>query len=185
MTQDRDAERPVRHLTSVTNTGKNRDAKGTRRVSIVTDTGGIRDDEPATMPAELRASLRKNRDEAARRTGPTSAAERARRYRARKRGEDVPKRKPGPPPLPASALRARILDLERQLAQAQLMRGLAEKRRRPSLAVTVVDLLTLLDASDGRRDSPEVQVKLRDVRAAIEARQDLWPEPVTPRSPGP
>ena len=44
------------------------------------------------------------------------AAARARRYRARKRGEDVPKRKPGPEPRSASALRTEVIALRHQNA---------------------------------------------------------------------
>ena len=70
------------------------------------------------------------------REGPLSAAERARRYRARKRGQDVPKEKPGPkrytpPPAPAAArmafvpppkrtLRRRNVEHEWQLSNAEL-----------------------------------------------------------------
>jgi hypothetical protein len=47
-------------------------------------------------------------------------AERARRYRARKRGEQIAKRKPGPKPKMETSLREQIRDLERQ--NAELMR---------------------------------------------------------------
>ena len=50
------------------------------------------------------------------------AAARARRYRARQRGEDVPRRKPGPEPRSAAALRTEVIALRRQnrLLAAQL-----------------------------------------------------------------
>ena len=41
-------------------------------------------------------------------------AARARRYRARKRGEDVPLRKPGPEPRSAAALRTEVIALRHQ-----------------------------------------------------------------------
>jgi hypothetical protein len=85
------------------------------------------------------------------REGPLSAAERARRYRARKRGQDVPKEKPGPkrytppaPPVPASSVRAfvppprktlrrRNVEHEWQLSDAELA-ALKQDQARQELA---------------------------------------------------
>ena len=55
------------------------------------------------------------------------AAARARRYRARKRGEDVPKRKPGPEPRSVTALSREVDALRRE--NARLAAEVAESRK--------------------------------------------------------
>ncbi len=79
--------------------------------------------------------------------GPPSpkspGAEAAARYRARKRGENVPKRKPGPKPATAFVLRQQIADLERRLSHSELIRRqLTEQVRRqaPTVAAEQQDL---------------------------------------------
>ena len=63
-------------------------------------------------------------------------AEAAARYRARLRGENVPKRKPGPKPATAFVLRQQIADLERRLSHSELIRGrLTEQVRRQAPTV--------------------------------------------------
>ena len=55
-------------------------------------------------------------------------AERARRYRARKRGEQVAKRKPGPKPKTETTLHEEIRDLERQNEDLRLKVRILEER---------------------------------------------------------
>ena len=59
---------------------------------------------------------------------PSPEAERARRYRARKRGEQVAKRKPCPKPKTEWTLREEIRNLERQNAELMLKVRTLEER---------------------------------------------------------
>ena len=118
------------------------------------------------------------------------AAARARRYRARKRGEDAPKRKPGPEPRSAAALSKQVDALSMQVdalrhANRRLTAQVAEsqkltpmlrmQRQRFTLAI-VGQLLSALRASDPVKDAPALREALRDLGAAIEARHDQWLE---------
>jgi hypothetical protein len=112
----------------------------------------------------------------------SSTAEAAARYRARRRGVDVPKRKPGPKPATVATLRQRIRELERQLATREgLLRIGAETLRRQISTLTVEqvagELLDVLTRDDrlAAQDTAERQVLLRDVVAAVEDRQEHWP----------
>jgi hypothetical protein len=51
---------------------------------------------------------------------PLTAAERARRYRARQRGESVPPRKPGPAPQDTTVLRGQVARLKVELAETKV-----------------------------------------------------------------
>jgi hypothetical protein len=110
----------------------------------------------------------------------SASAEAAARYRARKRGEDVPVRKPGPKAKTATDRKQQIRDLEDQLKQVQLMREIAEGRlvrRISTLTVEQVagELLQILKRDDPRRDTSERRVLLGDVVAEIESRHEYWP----------
>ncbi len=107
-------------------------------------------------------------------------AEAAARYRARKRGENVPKRNPGPKPATVLVLRRQIGDLEAQASARELkLRLLTEQLRRQVSTLTIEraaeDLLRVLARDDPRRDSTERQELLGDVLAAIESRHERWP----------
>jgi predicted RNase H-like nuclease (RuvC/YqgF family) len=111
------------------------------------------------------------------------AAARARRYRARKRGEDVPKRKPGPEPRSVTALSREVDALRRE--NARLAAEVAESRKlTPMLGMRrqrftlgmASQLRAALEASDPAKDAPALREALRDLGAAIEARHDHWPE---------
>ena len=110
-------------------------------------------------------------------------AARARRYRARKRGEDVPKRKPGPEPRSVTALSREVDALRRE--NARLAAEVAESRkltpmlgmRRQRFTLGMAgQLRAALEASDPAKDAPALREALRDLGAAIEARHDHWPE---------
>ena len=58
------------------------------------------------------------------RSDPMTAAERMRRYRARKRGEDVPRRRPGPAPADAAE---RLLRLQLAVKKAEIDRLKAQR----------------------------------------------------------
>ena len=111
------------------------------------------------------------------------AAERARRYRARKRGEDVPLRKPGPEPRSAEALAHQVRDLEAQLRETRAALKDAQavpstrRIRRGLIADAAKELLARLDANSAANDGPVVRELLRDVLATIDMRHDEWPEP--------
>jgi hypothetical protein len=111
----------------------------------------------------------------------TSAALAAKRYRARKRGEPVPKRKPGPKPKPAYELLTENRRLRHRIEELELMQSLASKqidRRARNLTVERVagELLDVLRRGDVVTDSPAERVLLGDVTAAIEARHEYWPD---------
>ena len=111
------------------------------------------------------------------------AAARARRYRARKRGEDVPKRKPGPEPRSVTALSREVDALRRENARLaaevtesrKLTPMLGMRRQRFTLGMAG-QLRAALEASDPAKDAPALREALRDLGAAIEARHDQWPE---------
>ena len=104
------------------------------------------------------------------------AAARARRYRARKRGEDVPKRKPGPELRSVTALSREVDALRRE--NARLAAEVAESRKlTPMLGMRrLPQLRAALEASDPAKDAPALREALRDLGAEIEARHDHWPE---------
>ncbi len=106
-------------------------------------------------------------------------AEAARRHRARKRGENVPKRKPGPKPSTVFQLRQEIGDLKASVQRLELAKMLLTRqlqRRNSSLTVerTAEELLVVLARDDPRRDVPERQELLGNVLAAIESRHEHW-----------
>ena len=111
------------------------------------------------------------------------AAARARRYRARKRGEDVPKRKPGPEPRSVTALSREVDTLRRenrrlaaQVAESQkLTPMLGIQRQRFTLAM-VGQLRAALGASVPAKDAPELREALRNLVVAIMERHEQWPE---------
>jgi len=119
--------------------------------------------------------------EQAPREGPLSAAERARRYRARKRGEAIPKEKPGPkrytppvPPVPAAAGRAFVPPPKRTLRQelARNRRGVAAQPLR--VALRMLEQLRPGDLDD------DLVTLLGDLVAAAEdlrTRHELAGEP--------
>ena len=111
------------------------------------------------------------------------AAARARRYRARKRGNDVPKRKPGPEPRSASALRTEVIALRRQnrllaaqLADLRALRPVLDLQRQRFAFTDVGRLRTALSGSDPAQDEPALREELRLLRAEIEERHEYWPE---------
>ena len=111
------------------------------------------------------------------------AAARARRYRARKRGEDVPKRKPGPEPRSVTALSREVDALRRENARLaaevvesrKLTPMLGMRRQRFTLGMAG-QLRAALEASDPAKDAPALQEALSDLGAAIGARHDQWPK---------
>jgi hypothetical protein len=108
---------------------------------------------------------------------PNAAA--AQRYRARQRGEAVPKKKPGPKPSTITELRQQVRDREQRIRHLEgLLRIAQERLGRQSLTLPVVtgEMLTVLRRTNPRYDLPEVQVRLRDLAIEIEDRQEHWPE---------
>lgn len=118
---------------------------------------------------------------------PSPAAERSRRYRARKRGEPVPKRRPGPPPSGQAGREFRLRDenatLRQELESARLLLRVAteriSRRRADTPASSANDvrglcreLLGYLDRTDAVADRPEERELLRDVFAALAARDE-------------
>lgn len=107
------------------------------------------------------------------------AAQASARYRARKRGENTPKRKPGPKPTTASVLREQIRDLTAQIHERDLrVRLLTERLQRQVSTMTVdraaQDLFAVLDRDEPSMDTVERRELLGDVRAAIESRHEHW-----------
>jgi len=148
-------------------------------VEYVTDArpdrdGGARPARTARVPATPAGTV----------PAPVSpAAARARRYRARKRGEDVPKRKPGPEPRSAESLRREVDALRRengrlaaQVAESRTLTAVPGMRRQRFALAMVGQLRAALEASDSAKDAPALREALRDLGAAIEARHDQWPE---------
>ena len=112
---------------------------------------------------------------------PAAAA--ARRYRARQRGEDVPKRKPDPEARSASALRTEVTALTRQnrlleaqLADLQTLRPVLALQRQRFAFTDVGRLRTALRGSDPAQDEPALPEELRLLRAEVEERHEHWPE---------
>lgn len=108
-------------------------------------------------------------------------AEAAARYRARQRGQEVPKRKPGPKPPRIMELRQQIRELETRLQVQELHRRIAEERlarRGSALTIEQVagELLTVLRRDHARIDTAEQRVLLRDLAVEIEDRHEHWPE---------
>lgn len=113
----------------------------------------------------------------------TPAAERARRYRARQRGDDVPRRKPGPVPASPAALRSQAGALAREnailrqkLEAAGTVPAMVSRGRQGSARGLAVQLLGQLEHLDPSKDAPDFRETLRDLTAAIDERHDHWPE---------
>lgn len=111
----------------------------------------------------------------------TPAAEAAARYRARKRGEEVTKRKPGPAPKKATERQQEVRDLKARVGELENLLRIAESRlaRRTSTLTMdqlVPELLAVLRRSGPELDNPERRVLLRDLVAEIESRQEEWPD---------
>jgi hypothetical protein len=165
--QDRDAERPGGHLRSVTSTRPDRNARSGAPVAYV----------PAAEPRRGKGSI----DPV---PGPVSpAAARARRYRARKRGQDVPLRKPGPKPKSLTALHSQVSlltqenrNLRAQLGDAQALPMMMTRQRQGNAAQLARQLTAALGAMNPAKDGPQLREMLRDVAAAIDMRHDQWPE---------
>jgi hypothetical protein len=111
------------------------------------------------------------------------AAARARRYRARKRGEDVPKRKPGPKPRSVAALSREIDRLTREnrrlaaeVAESRKLTPMLGMQRQRFTLALAGQLRSALERSDPAKDAPALQDALRDLGAAIGARHDQWPK---------
>lgn len=109
----------------------------------------------------------------------TPGAEAARRYRARKRGEPVPKRKPGPKRTTVSDLRQQVRDLNARVEDRELqLRILTSRlaRRTSTLTIEQVgrELLDVLRRDSPKHDQPERQVLLGDIVAEIESRHEYW-----------
>jgi hypothetical protein len=165
---DRDGARPLRtvRLTRVTEAVPDR-AGGARTVRV-TEVAADRDGshQAGTVPAPV-----------------SPAAARARRYRARKRGEDVPKRKPGPKPRSVAALSREIDALSREnrrltaeVAESRKLTPMLGMRRQRFTLALAGQLRAALERSDPARDAPALQEALRDLGAAIGARHDQWPK---------
>jgi hypothetical protein len=111
----------------------------------------------------------------------TPAANAAARYRARKRGEPVAKRKPGPKPKKITELRQEIRELEGRIQELNGLLNIARGRSaRQTGALSIHhaagELLDILQRRDPARDSPETRVRLGDLIAAIETRHEYWPD---------
>jgi hypothetical protein len=105
----------------------------------------------------------------------------AQRYRARQRGEDVPKKKPGPKPSTITDLRQQLRDRERRIAELDnLLRIATERlaRQRQCLTLSGVagEMLIVLRRTNAQYDLPELRVLLRDLVVEIEDRHKYWPE---------
>lgn len=105
----------------------------------------------------------------------------AQRYRARQRGEDVPKKKPGPKPSTITDLRQQLRDRDRRIAELDnLLRiateRLARQRQHLTLPGVAGEMLTVLRRTDPRYDLPEVRVLLCDLVVEIEDRHKHWLE---------
>ena len=147
----------------------------TRRLRVVTDNPAVRN-RPADTPVANAPGR-----------SMSPAAIRMRRYRARQRGEDVPKRKPGVQATPRDAWRRRAEAAEAELARAR--EQLADARSVPLYVRTRRgreqgeilqlgrELLDLLNARDGGDYAPQVREGLRDLYAALDERYDQWREP--------
>ncbi|MDQ3762608.1 MAG: hypothetical protein M3460_13360 [Actinomycetota bacterium] len=112
----------------------------------------------------------------------TPNAEASARYRARKRGEPVPKRKPGPKPPTEWELRQQANELRRQLADQTLLlqftRDQLARRRNTStrsLPIIADELITILREQSPRQDSPEDRAALRLLIKELHHRHQLWP----------
>ena len=120
---------------------------------------------------------RRRSGEATARPQPRSNAQAAARYRARQRGEEVPKRKPGPKPTGQTDLRLQNRKLHSRITELEgLMRIARQQLDRRTLTVEQAarDLLKVLGRDDPAVDSPERQVLLRDLLVEIEDRQEQW-----------
>ena len=110
------------------------------------------------------------------------AAARARRYRARKRGEAVPRRKPGPEPRSVTALSREVDALRREnaclaaeVAESRKLTPMLGMRRQRFTLGMAGQLRAALEASDPAKDAPALREALRDLGTAIEARHDQPP----------
>ena len=109
---------------------------------------------------------------------PRSAnAEAAARYRARQRGEAVPRRKPGPRAAESRLreenhdLRARVAELDTMLRSArERLESLTRHPSTLSMQRLAEDLLLALTSESAERDTPETQAALRAVAAEIQHR---------------
>jgi hypothetical protein len=111
----------------------------------------------------------------------TRGADAAARYRARKRGEPVPKRKPGPKRKTNADLRLQIRDRDTRIKELELYRRILEERLGRRLSTLTVEqvareLLDVLRRDPPERDQAERRVLLGDVVAEIESRHEYWPE---------
>ena len=95
----------------------------------------------------------------------------------------MPKRKPGPEPRSASALRTEVIALRRQnrllaaqLADLQTLRPVLALQRQRFAFTDVGRLRTALRESDPAQDEPALREELRLLRAEIEERYEHWPE---------
>ena len=111
------------------------------------------------------------------------AAARARRYRARQRGETVPRRKPGPAPRSEASLRTEVIALRRQnallqaqLADLQTLKPVLHLQRQRFLFTDIGRLRAALRGSDPAHDEPALREELRLLRAEIGERHEHWPE---------
>ncbi len=108
---------------------------------------------------------------------PSSNAEAATRYRARQRGEQAPKRKPGPKPTEQTDLRFQNRKLQSRIAELELHLRIARQRldrRTLTVEQAARDLLEVLGRDNPAGDSPERQVLLRDLLVEIEDRHEQW-----------
>ena len=115
--------------------------------------------------------------EATARPQPSSNTQAAARYRARQRGEEVPKLKPGPKPTGQADLQLQNRKLHSRISELEMLVRIARQqldRRTLTVEQAARDLLKVLGRDDAAVDSPERQVLLRDLLVEIEDRQEQW-----------
>jgi hypothetical protein len=108
-------------------------------------------------------------------------AEAAARYRARQRGQTVPKRKPGPKPTRITELRDELREEHRRRLDAELQLRitrdlLARQTKMLTVERVTKELLDVLQRGDPRDDTAERQVLLRDLAAVLDERHEYWDE---------
>ncbi len=111
-------------------------------------------------------------------------AQRARRYRARKRGENVPVRKPGPAPQSrdywcdrAQSAEARLREARQRLSMYETLPAYKTSRARivgAQLAGAAEQLRQALAAADPVTDLPAVRDALGSLAAELEERRSRW-----------
>lgn len=111
----------------------------------------------------------------------TPNAEAAARYRARKRGEDAPRRKRGPARTTVTDLRAQIRERDARIRDMELHERLLREQVRRQISTLTVErvaqeLLDVLRRDDPARDTAERRTLLGDVLAEIEDRHQHWRE---------